>query len=137
MSGITRSQLIGKQVYNPDGTLIGTINDVKLIIDKNEITLQVQTKYRTTEYVPWTKVNAVGDIVLLKEKIEIQAPQTPLLETPKPTSQTMIEKLSGIGESLKSLVRSSNVICPTCGEKATYIPQYKKYYCYKCAKYVD
>ncbi|MEM1665964.1 MAG: PRC-barrel domain-containing protein [Nitrososphaerota archaeon] len=138
MSGLTRSQLIGKQVYNPDGTLVGTINDVELIIDRNEVALQVQTKYRTTEYVPWTKVNAVGDIVLLKEKVEIQAPQVaPPPEAPKPASQTVTEKLGEIDESLKSLVKSSGVKCPTCGEKATYISQYKKYYCYKCAKYID
>ncbi|MCS7136556.1 MAG: PRC-barrel domain-containing protein [Nitrososphaerota archaeon] len=137
MSGLTRSQLIGKQVYNPDGTLVGTINDVELIIDRNEVALQVQTKYRTVEYIPWTRVNAVGDIVLLKEKVEIQAPQAPPLEVPKPVSQTVTEKLGGIGESIKSLVKPSNVKCPSCGEKATYIPQYKRYYCYKCAKYID
>ncbi|MEM2909973.1 MAG: PRC-barrel domain-containing protein [Nitrososphaerota archaeon] len=137
MSGLTRSQLIGKQVYNPDGTLVGTINDVELIIDRNEVALQVQTKYGTIEYVPWANVNTVGDILLLKEKVEIQAPSAPPLEVPKPTPQTVTEKLGGIGESLKSIVKSSGVKCPTCGEKATYIPQYKKHYCYKCAKYVD
>lgn len=141
MSGITRSQLIGKQVYNPDGTFVGTINDVELIIDRNEIALQVQTKYRTIEYVPWVKVSAVGDIVLLKERFEVSPPpaqptQT-FVEQPKQAPSTITDKLSGIGESLKSLVRPSGVKCPTCGEKATYIPQYNKHYCYRCGKYID
>lgn len=39
-------------------------------------------------------------------------------------------------EKVKATPSKKEVICPTCGQPATFIPQYKRYYCYNCKKYI-
>jgi len=111
---IPRSKLIGMQVYNPDATLVGTIKDVGLIPgETGKIVLIVTTKYQRDIEIEWSSVAEVGDIVLLAEKVEITPPTAP---AEAPAVETKI--------------------CPTCGQPATWIEQYKRWYCYNCKKYL-
>lgn len=135
---IPRGKLIGMQVYNPDGTFVGTVQDIALPIGGGEMGIMILTRAQTTETIPWSKIQAVGDIVLLKEKIEIKLPESITPVTPQPTITTVREekKGKGIGAITGIFKREEKPTCPTCGKPLTYIEQYKRWYCYNCSKYI-
>lgn len=142
MSMIPRGKLIGMQVYNPDGTLVGTVQDIALPLGGGEMGILILTKAQTTETIQWSKVSAVGDIIILKEKIEVKAPglesmpQTaPQSWGPSTPAQSKEEK-KGFGVITSIFKRGEKPACPTCGKPLTYIEQYKRWYCYNCSKYV-
>ncbi len=112
---IPRSKLIGMQVYNPDATLVGTVKDIGLVPgETGNIVLIVTTRYQQEIEIEWPKVAEVGDIILLAEKVEVTPPATMAEVTPAAETK----------------------ICPTCGQPATWIEQYKRWYCYTCKKYL-
>lgn len=155
MSGVPRNKLLGMQVYNPDGTLLGTVQDIILPLDQgSSISLSVLTKSQQLQQVDWSKVGAVGDIVILKEKVETQgisASQTPVgmgasaytqpatgTVQAQPTTtqqgqqsggQSLIGKVGGV------FGKKDQPKCAYCGGPLTYISQYNRWYCYKCGKY--
>ena len=110
---IPRSKIIGMQVYTPSARLVGTIKDFGLIPGESRVSLIVETVWGKSIEIDWTDVSAVGDIVLLKTDMEI--PEVPAKRTPTPEERK---------------------ICPTCGKPATWIEQYKRWYCYNCRKYL-
>ncbi|PUA31198.1 MAG: hypothetical protein B9J98_07305 [Candidatus Terraquivivens tikiterensis] len=131
MSAVPRGKLLGMQVYNPDGTYVGTIQDIALPIGEGEIAVQVLTKWQKAEIVPWSKIGAVGDIAILKEKIEIEAPPAP--EAPYPAPPASERK--GVMDTITGIFKRKEM-CPTCGKPLSYIEQYGRWYCYNCRKYV-
>ena len=144
---VSRSKLPGMSVYNPDGVFVGTIKDLSLELGTGEIGVIVETKYKTEIEIPWSNIGAVGDIVILKEPVEIKPPSKPPT-TPKPsitptTTVTPTEaKEAKKGVPISSLLKKIGLkrekkLCPTCGKPLTYIKQYKRWYCYNCGKYVD
>ncbi|MGB9740347.1 MAG: PRC-barrel domain-containing protein [Candidatus Bathyarchaeia archaeon] len=97
---VTKENLIGMQVIDAEGHLIGTVKDVSFVIGKSGVSLYVESRKGEGRNIAWEQVQAVGDFVLLKPE-QTQAPQ----------------------------------VCPTCKGPLTYIPQYQRWYCYKCKKY--
>lgn len=138
---VPRGKLIGMQVYNPDGTFVGTVQDVALPLGGGEMGLLLLTKAQTIETIPWSKISAVGDIVILKERIEVKTPAPevsaqypiPVTSSKGPTSPKEKKRLGVITSVFK---REEKPACPTCGKPLTYIEQYKRWYCYNCSKYV-
>jgi len=130
---VPRSELIGKNVYDQEAKLVGTVHDIALKIGEKEITLIVRTPGGTTLEVPWDKVAAVKDIVLLKEKVELPPealkPAVPAAPTPGAPAAPRI--------SLPSIFRRERKLCPRCGQPATWIPQYQRWYCYSCQQYIE
>lgn len=114
-SSIGQSKMVGKQVYNPDGTLVGSVADIGLVPGQKEITLQVRTAAGAMMDVKWEEISAVGDIVLLSKTKEV-----PRVEV-KPAAAA-------------GATAPQN--CPTCGRPATWIAQYQRWYCYNCKKYL-
>jgi len=106
--------MVGKHVYNPSGTLVGTVSDIGLVPGQKEITLQVKTASGSTLDVKWEEISAVGDIVILSKEMEV-----PKVEA----------KPAAAGPS-------AGQTCPTCGKPATWIAQYQRWYCYNCKKYL-
>jgi sporulation protein YlmC with PRC-barrel domain/ribosomal protein S27AE len=155
MSGVPRNKLLGLQVYNPDGTLLGTVQDIVLPLDQgSSISLSILTRSQQLQQVDWSKVSAVGDIVILREKIEVQ--NTPTLQ-PQPGigSASYPQTVSGAAQSQPTAPQQSQQSggqsllgkvggvfgkkdqpkCSYCGGPLTYISQYNRWYCYKCGKY--
>uniref|UniRef100_A0A7C3SLV4 PRC-barrel domain-containing protein n=1 Tax=Thermofilum pendens TaxID=2269 RepID=A0A7C3SLV4_THEPE len=130
---VPRSELIGKNVYDQEAKLIGTVHDIALRLGEKEIALVVRTPGGTTIEVPWDKVAAVKDIVLLKEKVELPAealvPAAPAAATPSAPTAPRI--------SLPPIFKREKKLCPHCGQPATWIPQYQRWYCYNCQKYIE
>lgn len=137
MSSVSRSKLVGMQVYNPDGTFVGTIEDIVLPLGEGEISLQVMTRAQKTETIGWSKVGSVGDIVILKEKVEVPVsagktaapPPTPAVAPAAPPA----EEKKGFGGLFR---KKEKPLCPTCGKTLTFIDQYQRWYCYNCGRYV-
>jgi sporulation protein YlmC with PRC-barrel domain len=142
MSMIPRGKLIGMQVYNPDGTFVGTVQDIALPLGGGEMGILILTKAQTTETIQWSKISAVGDIIILREKIEIKAPtpeagpQYAALTAPSAIPAPAKEEKKGLGVITSIFKREEKPSCPTCGKPLTYIEQYKRWYCYNCSKYV-
>lgn len=133
----SRTKLVGKQVYNPDGTLIGSIQEVVLPVGEGEISLQLLTKPGNVQIVAWTNVGAVGDIVLLKKTVELKGttqeasqPASNLGVEPTKTTETRGGLIAGLG-----LGKTAAHKCPTCGNNLRWIKQYQRWYCDKESKY--
>ncbi|MDJ0272729.1 MAG: PRC-barrel domain-containing protein [Candidatus Caldarchaeum sp.] len=139
MSSIPRGKLVGMQVYSPDGSLVGVVQDIELPIGGGDIGLQILSKYNVVEHVPWSMVAAAGDIIILKEKIELKQPETPPVQQfvaqPQVQPQQRGGIISGVASKLPFGRREKNP-CPTCGRELTWIEQYQRWYCYNCGKYV-
>ncbi|MEM2424864.1 MAG: PRC-barrel domain-containing protein [Candidatus Bathyarchaeia archaeon] len=108
--GVTRERLVGMQVIDGDGYLIGTVRDISFTVGRLGISLYIEGKDGSTKEIPWEDVQAVGDFVVLKQR----PAQAPAAQQPQQAQAN---------------------ICPTCGGPLTWIPQYQRWYCYKCKKY--
>lgn len=104
---ITRDMIIGMQVIDAEGRLLGTVKDVAFTIGKAGISLHVESKKGETQFIAWEEVQAIGDFIILK-----------------PTTKTAVPS------------EQAQQICPTCKGPLSYIQQYQRWYCYKCQKYV-
>ncbi len=152
MSSVPRGKLVGMQVYNPDGVLVGTVQDVELPVGGGEITLQVLTRINTIERIPWANIAAVGDIAILKEKMEVKMPEPTAAQpttTPFPTPPAAPAPIPPYGYppaqqppqqpggfTSKLPFGKKKQACPTCGKDLSWIEQYRRWYCYNCGKYV-
>lgn len=121
---VSRSKILKMQVYTPSGKYVGIVEDIGFEPGTTEIKLFIKTRAGTTLTVDWTDVKTVGDIVILGKEVEIPKPATPAAVTPTTTPTTPTP-----GPTEKK-------ICPYCGKPATWIPQYKRWYCYNCRKYI-
>jgi len=150
--GVTKSQLIGRKVYNPDGGYVGEIQDVAFSLEEPpKVTLVVKTLAGSTLEVEWEKVSAAKDIVILKEVVEVPKPAVPsvpttqpqVTPTPTPTPtypQRKEEERGGWRFSLpfggKKEEGGEQKICPYCGKPAVWVPQYKRWWCPNCQRYI-
>ncbi|MEM1506821.1 MAG: PRC-barrel domain-containing protein [Candidatus Bathyarchaeia archaeon] len=120
---VTRERLIGMQVIDGDGYLVGTVRDISFTIGRMGISLYVEGKDGSTREVPWEEVQSVGDFVLLKPRpaqvLEAQQPQ-----------QQQVQQVQQVQPQ-----QAQAPVCPTCKGPLTWIPQYQRWYCYKCRKY--
>jgi sporulation protein YlmC with PRC-barrel domain len=101
---VTKDMLVGMQVIDAEGHMIGTVKDVAFMVGKMGISLYVEGKKGEGRNITWEEVQAVGDFIVLKPEQPQEPPQTPQ-------------------------------VCPTCKGRLTYVPQYQRWYCYKCKKY--
>lgn len=145
---IARSQIIGKKVYNPDGEFVGEVYDIGFVIGESKISLLVKSKYGGELQIDWDNVAAAKDIIILKESVEIPKPTvtaaptvtpTPEVTAPRPTLEVEREeeKKRGLGRILPFKRKEEGKLCPYCGKPATWIPQYSRWYCYNCGRYID
>ena len=132
---IPRSKIIGMKVYDPDAEYVGDVVDLGLVPGEATFTLIIRAKTGATIEVSWENVSKIGDIILLKEKVEIpSAPAAPAAPAVTPTAPTAApQEKKGFGLFGK---KKEAPICPTCGKPATWIEQYKRWYCYNCSKYL-
>ena len=121
---MTKDRLIGMQVYDSEGNAAGTVQDIAFTVGKMGMTLIVETKKGDSQEIDWEAIQAAGDIVILKPKME-QA-QSAVGAQPMMAQQPMAQPAQA----------QSQPVCPKCGGPLTYIPQYQRWYCYKDKKYV-
>jgi sporulation protein YlmC with PRC-barrel domain len=129
----TRGKLVGKQVYNPKGVLVGTVQEVVLPVGEGEISLQLLSKYENTDVIAWKDISAVGDIVILKKTMDLKEKPTPVV----PETITGPEEGGGLGGLVSRMrgERGPAKKCPSCGNNLRWIKQYKRWYCDNDGKY--
>jgi sporulation protein YlmC with PRC-barrel domain len=117
---LTRDALVSMQVIDAKGRLIGRVKDVNFEIGKLGISISVEKSDGSVENISWDAVQAATDFILLKPQVQTQAQFQPQVQfQPQPQVQQPAQPL-----------------CPTCGKPLTWIPQYKRWYCYNDKKYV-
>lgn len=74
---VTRGMLIGMQVVDAEGRMVGTVKDISFIVGRAGISLNVEGENGESRNIPWGEVQAVGDFVLLRpEETKQQTQQT-------------------------------------------------------------
>jgi sporulation protein YlmC with PRC-barrel domain len=116
---LTREALVSMQVIDAQGNLVGKVKDVAFQVGKTGVVLAVESVSGEITHVEWESVQAASDFILLKG-----AEQSTMQEQ---TTQTA---------PMESKPVDTTPLCPTCGKPLTWIPQYKRWYCYNDKKYV-
>ena len=111
---LTRDALVSMQVIDAKGRLIGRVKDVNFEIGKLGISISVEKSDGSVEHISWDAVQAATDFILLKPQVQAQVQFQPQPQIQQPAQP----------------------LCPTCGKPLTWIPQYKRWYCYNDKKYV-
>jgi sporulation protein YlmC with PRC-barrel domain len=122
----SKSGLVGKDVVDQEGNLVGTVKDVDLAIGK--VALVVEDKEGETKTISWDMVQGAADCVILKPV------QQAVSMAPQAMQQSSAQSVQP--QTAQSAQQSqSTPMCPICGQPLTWIPQYKRWYCYKDQKY--
>lgn len=107
-------QVIGLQVIDTKGSVVGNVKDVSIDFDSKNVSFRVTAKNNAELDFTWDDVQSVQDVVLLKK--EVDAP------SPPPTNQSSQNNASS-PPTVHALI-----ICPTCGSST---PAHSKF-CSKC-----
>lgn len=134
---ISREKIMGMAVYNPDGVYVGTVKDFGFTLgEEKEIRLIVQAKTGGEVEVDPDNISAIGDIIILKEKVEIPeapevtAPTAPEAPTTAPTAAPTAAPAAATAPK-----------CPTCGRPLRWIEEVsgrkvRRWWCDNCRKYI-
>lgn len=125
---IPRTKLIEMQVYMPNAKYVGVVKDFAFIPGETKANLIVETRPGNSIEVDWMDVKAVGDIILLKKKIE----NIELIPVHVPAQTEDI----GPKPSGKQSKPKEQINCPDCSKPAIWIEKYGRWYCSNCKKYI-
>ena len=125
---LTRDALVSMQVIDARGRLIGRVKDVNFEIGKLGISISVEKSDGSVENISWDAVQAANDFILLKPQVQAQTQFQPQVQL-QPQPQVQLQ-------SQPQVQQPAQTLCPTCGKPLTWIPQYKRWYCYNEKKYV-
>jgi sporulation protein YlmC with PRC-barrel domain len=121
---VTKDALVGMQVIDADGLIVGDVKDVAFTVGKLGVSINVENKKGDTRNIAWEQIQAVGDVVILKQSLVVEEIT---VTTVSPTVMT---------QTAAKPATTGTPICPTCKNPLTYIPQYQRWYCYNDKKYV-
>jgi len=127
---LSKEKLIGMQVIDGRGYLLGTVKDIGFTIGKMDISLIIQDKIGEMKEIPWNTIQAVGDFVLVKSQLEARTSEVSPVQTVQQTVQPQAVQPQTIQQQ-----QTPEHTCQVCDGPLTYIPQYQRWYCYKCKKY--
>lgn len=128
---LTKSALVSMQVIDSRGRLVGKVKDVLFEVGKPGISLYVEAESGETQTIQWDAVQGAADFIVLKPVGERPAEVEVEQETAKP-AQT-----AAAAPKTESAKQQGQPTCPTCGKPLTWVPQYKRWYCYNDKKYVN
>lgn len=113
-----------------EGNLVGTVKDVDLAIGK--VALVVEDKEGESRTISWDMVQGAADFVILKpgQTAASAAPQVTQQSQPAQYRQSVQPQVAQPAQQSQS-----TPLCQICHEPLTWIPQYKRWYCYKDQKY--
>jgi sporulation protein YlmC with PRC-barrel domain len=119
---ISIKELVGKQVIDNKGSLLGVLKDIKLTIGGQEAETLIELKNGEEVRASWSDIQSVEDFVLLKKTVKVKAePARKRVEKP---AKPVVEPVS------PPPVPPPSIICPNCGAKA---PTHAKF-CPKCGR---
>jgi sporulation protein YlmC with PRC-barrel domain len=104
-------QIIGLQVIDTRGSMIGNVKDISVDFEGKSISFRITAKNSTELDFSWDDVQSVEDVVLLKKEVDLPAP--PADHASNTSSPSTVQPL---------------IICPSCGAST---PAHAKF-CSKC-----
>src|SRR5208283_3797560 len=110
-------------VIDAKGQLVGKVKDIAFAVGKTGISLSVENEDGELQNIPWEDVQAASDFIIIKP-----VPQ----RTYEPQKQQQQHPVQPVVQE-----QSTQPLCPTCNQPLTWIPKYKKWYCYNDKKYVS
>jgi sporulation protein YlmC with PRC-barrel domain len=134
---LTRNSLISTQVIDANGHLVGKVADIAFEVGKSGVSLAVETEKGETKIVEWAEVQAASDFIILKSS----SLQPEVVTQQQATQQTTQEETTQPQETTQQqtspilIKQKTPPVCPLCSRPLTWIPQYKRYYCYNDKKY--
>ena len=126
---LTREALISMQVIDAKGRAIGKVKDITFTVGKTTFSLLVENENGETQNIAWENIQAALDFIILKPVEK----STSLM--PEVQSQAATKPMPDV-QSQASTKPKGRPLCPTCQRQLTWIPQYKRWYCYHDKKYV-
>jgi sporulation protein YlmC with PRC-barrel domain len=161
---LTRDALVSMQVIDAKGRLVGKVKDIAFAVGKTGIALSVENEDGEIQNIPWEDVQAASDFIIVKpvpqstsqqqqqpvqtsslsEEEKVFGPyeqQQQPVQTDVPQQSTQ-PRLLGLRKAFRHNVQtdvqqqSTQPLCPTCNQPLTWVPQYKRWYCYNDKKYV-
>lgn len=139
---VSRSNVIGLKVYTSNARFVGTVKDLGFDVENpSNLHLVIELRDGSVKDIPITAVAVIGDIILLKESAEVPEParKEALPVKPAATTQPTPTKPAAPVQKPPTPAPTAYVIprCSSCGAALIYYPQYRKWYCPKCKKYVE
>ncbi len=119
---LTRDALVGMQVIDAKGRLVGKVKDVAFAVGKAGIALSVESENEEIRNIPWEEIQAASDFIILKPAAQSAYQPQPQQQQQQPVQTAQQQQ--------------SQPLCPTCSRPLTWIPQYQRWYCYNEKKYV-
>lgn len=116
--------LLGKQVIDIKGALLGSLKDLKVTVGGEEVEAVVELKTGGLVSIPWSDIQSVEDFVLVKKPVKVKEVEKREVEKPE-AQEVKVEAPPPPPPPLPP-----TLICPNCGAKA---PGHAKF-CPKCGK---
>ena len=128
----SKGKLIGKSVVDQEGNLVGTVKDVDFTDGKSGLSLSVEDKDGELQEINWESIQGAADFVILKPAQQTASSPSPVTQQAQPAQFVQPAQFSQPVQS----AQPAQPLCPICRSPLTWIPQYKRWYCYKDQKYV-
>ena len=126
---LTKNGIVDMQVVDQQGRLVGKVKDLTLAAGKSGISMSVEDEAGKRQNIPWDDVQSATDFILLKPVSTSSVSEQEKVVEPKVQPQEQPVQT----EAKKD---STHPLCPTCNQPLTWIPKYKRWYCYNDKKYV-
>jgi sporulation protein YlmC with PRC-barrel domain len=130
---LTKDRLIGMKVINGEGKLLGTVKDLGFTVGKAGISLSVEDSNGETQEIDWDNIQGAVDFVVLKSVPQISASNSEAMPQTQPSQPVQYAQPAQVAQPAQAA--PSAPLCPICRGPLTWIPQYKRWYCYKDQKY--
>jgi sporulation protein YlmC with PRC-barrel domain/ribosomal protein L34E len=139
---LTRDALVSMQVIDAKGRLVGKVKDIAFVVGKTGISLSVENEDGEIQNIPWEDVQAASDFIVIKQvpqSTSQQQQQQPVQTSSLSEEEKVFGPYQPQQQPVQTVVKeqSTQPLCPTCNQPLTWIPQYKRWYCYNDKKYVS
>jgi sporulation protein YlmC with PRC-barrel domain len=109
---LTRDNLIGMQVINCDGYILGNVKEVALVLGEPDQAITIEGSQGRLNYIRWSNVAVAGDVILLK------AGGVPPADAPAVTQSFAQSYMPPVAQSVAQPVAqpvAQACVCPKCG----------------------
>lgn len=114
---VAAQRVVGMQVIDLKGTVIGNVKDVSVNLEKRDMALLVTTRARSELNISLDDVKSIEDVVLLGKVIEIPKAEAAVLPAAGPLTVPVPSPGTIICPSCGTTVPAHAKFCPKCGSK--------------------
>lgn len=109
---LTRDNLIGMQIINSEGYILGNVKEVALVLGEPDQAITIEDSQGKLNCIRWSDVAVAGDVILLKS-VGVTAADAPAVT--QSFAQSYVPPVAQpYAQSVASPASQTNV-CPKCG----------------------